>query len=176
MTLSHPQWLLPLHVHLPHSPQHLPIPTTSQSALLSAEAIIFLSTKKFLRNLCNSEFYYGFNKSFKLDLVFSHFNPRVIFILYTSYYVGRDSSVGIATRYGLDGPGIEFRWGRDFQHRSRPNLGPTQPPVQRVPGLFQVVKRPGRGVDHPPRSNAGVKERVQLYLYSPSGPSWHVLG
>ena len=24
---------------------------------------------------------------------------------------GRDSSVGIATRYGLDGPGIEFRWG-----------------------------------------------------------------
>ena len=28
--------------------------------------------------------------------------------------VGRDSSVGIATRYGLDGPGIEFRWGRGF--------------------------------------------------------------
>ena len=26
---------------------------------------------------------------------------------------GRDSSVGIATRYGLDGPGIEFRWRRD---------------------------------------------------------------
>jgi hypothetical protein len=24
-------------------------------------------------------------------------------------YVGRDSSVGIATRYGLDGPGIESR-------------------------------------------------------------------
>ena len=26
--------------------------------------------------------------------------------------VGRDSSVGTATRYGLDGPGIEPRWGR----------------------------------------------------------------
>jgi len=26
------------------------------------------------------------------------------------YDMGRDSSVGIATRYGLDGPGIEFRW------------------------------------------------------------------
>ena len=26
-------------------------------------------------------------------------------------YVGRDSSVGIATRYGMDGPGIESRWG-----------------------------------------------------------------
>jgi hypothetical protein len=42
----------------------------------------------------------------------------------------RDSSVGIATRYGLDGPGIESRWGRDFLHLSRPSLGPTQPPIQ----------------------------------------------
>ena len=31
--------------------------------------------------------------------------------------VGRDSAVGIATRYGLDGPGIESRWGRDFPDR-----------------------------------------------------------
>jgi hypothetical protein len=30
---------------------------------------------------------------------------------------------------GLDGPGIESRWGRDFSHTSRPALGPTQPPV-----------------------------------------------
>jgi hypothetical protein len=36
--------------------------------------------------------------------------------------VGRDSSVGIATRYGLDGPGIESRWGRGFTHLSRPAL------------------------------------------------------
>ena len=43
--------------------------------------------------------------------------------------VGRDSSVGIATRYGLDGPGIESRWGRDFPHPSRPALGPTHPPI-----------------------------------------------
>jgi hypothetical protein len=28
--------------------------------------------------------------------------------------MGRDSSVDTATRYGLDSPGIESRWGRDF--------------------------------------------------------------
>ena len=35
---------------------------------------------------------------------------------------------------------------------------------------------PGRGNDHPTPSSAEVKERVQLYLYSPFGPSWTVLG
>jgi len=62
---------------------------------------------------------------------------------------GINSSVGIATRYGLDGPGIESRWGRDFPYPSRPALGPTQPPIQWVPGSFPGVKRPGRGLDHP---------------------------
>jgi hypothetical protein len=33
---------------------------------------------------------------------------------------GPGSSVGIATGYWLDGPGIESRWGRDFSHTSRP--------------------------------------------------------
>jgi hypothetical protein len=41
---------------------------------------------------------------------------------------------------------------------------------------FPGVKRPNRGVDHPPSSSAEVKERVELYLYSPSGPSWPVIG
>ena len=66
--------------------------------------------------------------------------------------MGRDSSVGIATRYRLDGPGIEFLWGRDFPHPSKPALGPTEPPVQWVPGLSPGVKRPGRVADHPPLS------------------------
>ena len=54
------------------------------------------------------------------------------------------SSVGIAINYGLDGPGIESRWGEIFR-MSRPALGPTQPPVQWVPGLSRGVKH-GRGV------------------------------
>ena len=49
--------------------------------------------------------------------------------------MGRDSSVGTATRYGLEGPGIEPRWGRDFPHVSTPAPGPTQPTVKWVPGL-----------------------------------------
>jgi hypothetical protein len=49
--------------------------------------------------------------------------------------VGRDSSVCIATRYGLKGPGIESQWGRDYPPLSKQTLGPTQPPIQWVSGL-----------------------------------------
>jgi hypothetical protein len=35
-------------------------------------------------------------------------------------------------------------------------------------GSFPGVNRPGRGVEHPPPYTAEVKERVALYLYSPS--------
>jgi hypothetical protein len=55
-------------------------------------------------------------------------------IKYHSYY-NCVSSVGIATGYGLDGPGVESRRGRDFPRLSRPALGLTQPSVQWVPGL-----------------------------------------
>jgi hypothetical protein len=45
----------------------------------------------------------------------------VVIWIYTAkkMLVGRDSSVGIATGYGLDGLVIESRWGRDFPHPSR---------------------------------------------------------
>jgi hypothetical protein len=41
---------------------------------------------------------------------------------------------------------------------------------------FPGVKCPRRRVDRPPLSNAKVKERMELYLYSPPGPSWPVIG
>ena len=59
----------------------------------------------------------------------------VYYYYYYYYFVGRDSSVGTATHYGLDDPGIKFRWGRDFPHLTRPVLRPTQLPIQWVPGL-----------------------------------------
>jgi hypothetical protein len=90
--------------------------------------------------------------------------------VYYSVSMDRDSSVGIATRYGLDGPGIEPRLGARFSAR-------TQPVSYTIgTGSFPGVKRTARSVDHPPPSRAEVKERVELYLYSPSGPSWPVLG
>ena len=89
---------------------------------------------------------------------------------------GRDSSVGIATRYGLDGPGIESRWGARF---SAPvQTGPGAHPASCIMGTgsFPGVKRPVRGADHPPPPKRRGHERVGLYLYSPSGPSCPIMG
>ena len=49
----------------------------------------------------------------------------IIIIMYTTNNHEPDSSVGIATCYGLRGPGIESRWGEIF--RTRPDL-PWDPP------------------------------------------------
>ena len=55
--------------------------------------------------------------------------------------------------------------------------GPGAHPASYIMGTgsFPGVKRPGSGVEHPPPSTAEVEGRVELYLYSPSGPSWPVL-
>ena len=71
---------------------------------------------------------------------------------------GLGSSVSILTGCRLDGPGIQSWWGRDFPYLSRLALEPTQLPVQWVPVLSRVAKRPRRGVDHPPPSSAVVKK------------------
>jgi hypothetical protein len=56
---------------------------------------------------------------------------------------GWDSSVSIATRHLLDGPGIEFWRGREFPHPSRAAVRPTEPTVQWVLGLFLGGKAAG---------------------------------
>jgi hypothetical protein len=82
--------------------------------------------------------------------------------------------IGIVTRYRLDCPGIESRWGRDFPQPSRPSLGPLRLLYNGYRVSFPGVKQPERSSPTP--SSAEVKERVELYLYSPSEPSWPVLG
>jgi len=84
------------------------------------------------------------------------------------------NAVGIATRYGLDGPRIEFRWGARFF--APVQTGPEAHPASYTMGTgsFLGVKRPRRDVDHPLTSSAEVKKRAKLYLYSPYWSSWPV--
>ena len=71
-------------------------------------------------------------------------------------YNGPDSSVGIATNCGLDGPGIQSRWGRDFPHLSRAGLAPTQPSVNGYRVFPGGKKRPARDADPSPPSSVVV--------------------
>jgi hypothetical protein len=91
--------------------------------------------------------------------------------LVTWRQVGRYSVVGIATCYGSDGPGIESRWDEISWSPSRPALGPHPAYFTMGTGSLPGVNWLGDGVDHPPASSAEFEERVELYLYFPSGSS-----
>jgi len=83
--------------------------------------------------------------------------------------VSRDSAVGLVTRYGLKGPGIESLWGAIF--RTRPDR-PWSPPSLLYNGYrvtLPAVKQPGGGggIDHPPPSMVKLQEKIWL--------SWPVL-
>jgi hypothetical protein len=97
--------------------------------------------------------------------------------VFTQLSHGRGSSVGIATCYWLDGLGIESRWGEgNFPHLCTPAVGPAQYSNRAYRSPSLGAKRRGRAVNHPLPSSAVVKERVELYIYSRSGPSWPILG
>jgi len=76
--------------------------------------------------------YNGFLSVLKNTVITEHFSccKSGTFIAWS----GPGSSVGIASEYGLDGPGSNPD-GDEIFRLSRPALGPTQPPVQWVPGL-----------------------------------------
>jgi hypothetical protein len=75
--------------------------------------------------------------------------------------VGRDSAVGIATRYALDGPGIESRRGASFFAFFQTGRGAHPASCTMGTGSSPGVKRPGRGVDHSLLCSAKIKERQQ---------------
>jgi hypothetical protein len=78
-----------------------------------------------------------------------------------------DSAVGIATHYGLDGPGIESRWEARFYApvQTGPRAHSASYAVRT--GSFPVVKRPGRRVVYPPHLGARLKEEYN-YTSNPS--------
>jgi hypothetical protein len=97
-----------------------------------------------------------------------------IFFSSTIFMVGRDSAVGIANALRARRSGDRIPVAARF-------YAPVQIFSEVYPASytmdnesFPVIKRPGRGVDHPPLSSADSKERVELYIYS--GPLWPVLG
>ena len=88
---------------------------------------------------------------------------------YIMINVGWDKTVGIGRSRDRIPAGARF---------SAPiQTGPGALPASNTigTGSFPRVKRPRRGVDHPTPSSAEVKERIKLYLYSPSGPAWPVV-
>ena len=69
---------------------------------------------------------------------------------------GRDSAVGVATRNGLDSPGIESRWGARFSAPVQTGPGAHPASCTMGTGSFPGAKWPGRGADHPPHLSAEV--------------------
>ena len=63
--------------------------------------------------------------------------------------MGRDSSVGIATRYGLGGPKIEYWRGARFSATVQTSHGAHPVSYTLGTGFFPGVKRTRRGVGHP---------------------------
>jgi hypothetical protein len=71
--------------------------------------------------------------------------------------VGRNSVLGIPTRYTLDGPEVESLWRRDFPHLSRPSSGLNQP-LYNGYRVFPRVRFSGRGVVHLTSTSVELKE------------------
>jgi hypothetical protein len=92
------------------------------------------------------------------DNDYSHHARQYRYRLLLYMPCGLGSSVGIETGYGLDGLGIESRWGVRFS--TTVQTGPEAHPASYTMGTgsFPGVKQPGHGADHPPPSSAEVKK------------------
>ena len=101
-----------------------------------------------------------------LGVPFSDYAVSVNITSALLYIRGRDSSVGKATRYGLDGPGIESRWGGGrFSAHVQTGLGAHAASCTMGTKSFPGVMLHGRGVDPPPLHLAQRLKKAELYLY-----------
>jgi len=75
----------------------------------------------------------------------------------TSYGVDWDSSVVIATHYGLDGAGIESRWVAILSVHFQAGAGAH--PASYTMSISRGEKRPGRGADHRPHLVPRLKKK-----------------
>jgi len=79
----------------------------------------------------------------------------------------RDSSVVIATRYGLDGPVIESQWGGEILRTCPDRLWGTPSLLYNAYRIFPVGKAVEAWRRPPTPSSAEVKEGAELYHYPP---------
>jgi hypothetical protein len=111
-----------------------------------------------------------------VSVLFVYPNSRLYYYYYYSLVLGRDS----ISRYSNSQRSVQSRDRISVGARffAPVQTGPAAHPVSYTVGTgsFPVLKRPVHCVEQPPVSNAEVKERVGLYTYSPSGPSWPAQG
>ena len=106
-----------------------------------------------------------------------YFLTLSILLLYiiTAFSVGWDNVAGIVTGYGLDSPEFKPQGGEILGTRQDRPWGPPTILYNWYRVSVQGVKQPRAWGWPPTPSGAGVKEKVELYLYFLSGPSWRVL-
>jgi hypothetical protein len=130
----------------------------------------FLDCQVFLRILWHQKSHYRVHSGSLLFHTLSHLCPFYFSLclkyLFRIYF---DTFSDLTIRGSNPGGGEIFhtRPERSWDQSSLYTMGSVS---------FPWLHRPGHGVDHPPRSMFEFKERVELHIYSRSGPSWSLLG
>jgi hypothetical protein len=117
-------------------------------------------------SFANTSIYEGVSKSFRTGCL----EREQQMVQFSALFKSRDSSVSIALGWTIGVLWFDSRRGLRiflFTTASRTALGPTQPPIQWVPGALSLgVKRSGHEADHSPLFSAEVKN-ARSYTSTP---------